>query len=112
MKIDKWKILIVLKNATLSLLIQLVQLKNCRTKINLKSLEPLEFCLEKKYYLTVIKEITITDSFLSLNKDIRGCQEESFDDCTTRIYRDVLLNECKCLPFQLGLSTEVRNSLH
>lgn len=70
-------------------------------------LEPLELSLEKKYYLNVIKEITVTDSFLSMNKDIKGCQEESFNDCTTRIYKNTLMNECQCLPFQLGLLKEV-----
>ena len=80
-------------------------------EINFESLEPLEFCLEKQYYLTGIKEITVTDSFSSLNKDIQGCQEESFDDCTTRIYRNALMKKCQCLPFQLRLSTGVSKNL-
>ena len=60
-----------------------------------------------KHNLNVIKEIKVTDSFLSMEKDIRGCQEESFDDCTTIKYKTVVLNKCQCLPFQLRLSKEV-----
>ena len=74
-------------------------------------LVPLKLSLDMEYNLNVIKEITVTDSFLSLNKDIQGCQEESFDDCTTRIYRDALMKKCQCLPFQLRLSTEASKNL-
>ena len=60
-----------------------------------------------EYYLNVIKEITVTDSFLSSNEQTRGCQEESVDECTTRKYRKTFLNQCNCLPFQLRLNEEV-----
>lgn len=70
-------------------------------------IEPLELYLEKKYFLNVIKEITVTDSFLTLDENTRGCQEESFDDCTTKKYTNALINKCHCLPFQMRLSQEV-----
>ena len=60
-----------------------------------------------KYDLNVIKEISVTDSFLSLDDNIRGCQKESFDDCTTRKYKKTVLETCKCLPFKLRLTEEV-----
>ena len=63
-----------------------------------------------EHYLNVIKEITVTDSFLSLDKNIRRCQEESFDKCTTRKYTNALIDTCKCLPFQLRLTEEVVNT--
>ena len=69
--------------------------------------EQLKLQLEKKYHLNVIKEISVTDSFLTLDKDIRGCQVESFDDCTTEKYIDTLRNKCQCWPFQLGLDKKV-----
>ena len=70
--------------------------------------EPLELSLEKMYYhLNVIKEITVTDSFLTLNKNIRGCQEESFDDCMTWKYKKILKDECQCLPFQIRSNEQV-----
>ena len=60
-----------------------------------------------KYDFNVLKEISVTDSFLSLNKEIRGCQEESFGDCVARTMKTSFLKECQCLPFQLRFSKEV-----
>ena len=57
--------------------------------------------------MNVIKVITVTDSFLSMDKNIRGCQQESFDDCMTEKYINNLKNFCQCLPFQLRLYEEV-----
>ena len=59
-----------------------------------------------------MKEITVTDSYLSMNKNERGCQKESFDECTTRKYKNTLINQCQCLPFQMIQSTKVGNILH
>ena len=50
-----------------------------------------------------MKEITVTDSFLSLDKDIRG----SFNDCITRKYKNTLSHKCQCLPFQMKLTEQV-----
>ena len=69
--------------------------------------EQLELSLEKKYYLNVIKEIKVTDSYLSMDKDVKGCQKESFDDCTTRKYMNALMNKCHCLPLQIIQNNEV-----
>jgi len=74
--------------------------------------EPLELVLEKKYYLNVIKQITVTDSYLALDKETRGCQKESFDDCTTRKYLNALMNKCQCLPFHILQTKKVGNMLH
>ena len=62
---------------------------------------------KKKFYLNVIKEISVTDSFLAMDKNIRGCQEESYDECTTRKYKENLENKCQCLPFQMRITEEV-----
>ena len=70
-------------------------------------LEPLQLSLEKKYDLNVIKDITVTDSFLSLPEHIRGCQEQSYNEYATEKYEKDLLNKCQCLPFQFRLSEEV-----
>ena len=64
-------------------------------------IEPLLLSLDKKYYLNVVKEISVTDSYLSMNKNERGCQKETFDECTTRKYKNTLINQCQCLPFQM-----------
>ena len=67
----------------------------------------MKLSLDMEYNLNVIKEITVTDSFLSMDKDIRGCQRKSYDDCTSRKYTNTLLSKCQCLPFQLKLTEEV-----
>ena len=54
---------------------------------------------EGEYNLDDLKEITITESYLGLDQDVRGCQnEESLNDCRTRSYKDTLLKKCGCLP--------------
>ena len=53
------------------------------------------------FNLNSLKEIVNKNSFLTLEKNIRGCQEESYDDCTTKKYLHNLKNKCECLPFQL-----------
>ena len=57
--------------------------------------------------MNVIKDISVTDSFLSLDKGTRGCQEDSYDECTTRKCRNTFINKCQCLPFQIRLNEEV-----
>ena len=63
--------------------------------------------MEMEYNLNVIKEVRVTDSFQSMGKDIKGCQEESYDECTTRKYMSTLIRNCQCLPFKLRLTDEV-----
>ena len=60
-----------------------------------------------EYNLNVIKEVRVTDSFQSMGKDIKGCQEESYDECTTRKYVNDLMNKCQCLPFQFMVPNKV-----
>ena len=64
--------------------------------------EPVNLSLERNYYLNVIKEITVTDSFLSMDKGTTKCQDyEPYDDCKTKNYINNLVNKCQCLPFQI-----------
>ena len=60
-----------------------------------------------EYFLNGIKEISVTDSFLSMGENVRGCLEESYDDCTAKKYKNALIDKCQCLPFQLRLNEEV-----
>ena len=70
--------------------------------------EPVKLIGEGSYNLNDLKEIDVTDSFLGLNQEIRGCQnEESHDTCVTRVHRDTLLKQCGCLPFNMRLSDKV-----
>ena len=45
-----------------------------------------------------------------MDKDVRGCQKESYDECTTRKYENSLINQCQCLPFQIMQSKKVGNT--
>ena len=70
-------------------------------------IEPLKLPLNKKYNLNVIREIAVTDSFLSMDIDNKECQEESFSECVTQKYKKTLMDLCQCLPFQIRLNNEV-----
>ena len=63
---------------------------------------------EGEYNLDGFRQIKVTDSYLGLDADIRGCQNETLlHDCTTTKYLDTLLEECGCLPMNLRTSNEV-----
>ena len=74
-------------------------------------LDPLRLTLGKEYNLNTVKQIKVTDDFLSLKKYQRGgCQnDETKPECKTRVYKDALLKQCRCLPFYLRISDEVLN---
>ena len=62
----------------------------------------------KKYNLNALKEIMVQESFLTLDKDVRGCQDdESLSDCTTTNYLKALLNICGCYPLHLKMKSKV-----
>ena len=55
-----------------------------------------------------MKEISATDSFLSMDRDVSKCQDdETWDECVTRKYINDLKDKCKCLPTSLNLMDEV-----
>ena len=67
--------------------------------------EPIKLAGEGEYNLNVLKEIKVTDSFLGLDEDVRGCQiDEALGNCVTRHYIDSLLKQCGCIPFNIKLS--------
>ena len=64
---------------------------------------------EGEYNLNVVKEIEVTESYMGLDQDVRGCQnKEPYDDCTTKIYMDTIIGECGCLPFNIRVSNQAR----
>ena len=66
------------------------------------------FIGEGDYNINVLKEIKITDSYLGLDQDVKKCQNvEQLQNCTTRHFIESLLGACKCLPFNLRISTKV-----
>ena len=63
-----------------------------------------------EYNLNVLKEIDVTDSYLDLSEEVKGCQnEESFVNCTTRNFIDSLLGQCGCLPFDIRQTEKVKS---
>ena len=72
-------------------------------------LDPMKLEVEYTYNLHVLKEIRVTDSFLTLPEDVRNCQDqETFEECSPNRYVNHIVNKCKCLPFHLLLENEVR----
>ena len=68
---------------------------------------------EGEYNLDALKEIKVTDSYLGLDQDVRGCQnEESLNNCKTKHYLKTLLEECDCLPFNIRQSEKVPNNMY
>ena len=63
---------------------------------------------EGEYNLNVVKNIQVTESYLELDQDVRGCQTETtIQNCTTRQYIGALLERCGCLPFSIRLTGKV-----
>ena len=71
-------------------------------------LEPLLLKIGNEYNLNNVKEISVTNDFLTLDKTITNCQnEESLQDCKTRKYIDTMVEQCKCLSFGIRNNDEV-----
>ena len=65
-------------------------------------LEPVLLNGEGFYNLNVVKEERVTESFLGLDEEVRGCQNhESQEDCQTRFFIKTALEKCECLPFNI-----------
>ena len=55
-----------------------------------------------KYHMTALKKMSGTDAFMALTTSEKGCQEESYQDCKTKIIFAEMEKECKCIPWQLA----------
>ena len=75
-------------------------------------LEPLKLEVGNEYNLNNVKQIEVTDAFLTLDKTVRDCQnEESLEDCQTKEFIEGMLEQCKCLPYALGrINDEVQHN--
>ena len=72
------------------------------------SAEPVKMIGGGKYNLNNIKEIKVTDSYLGLAQDVKGCQiREELEDCESRAYKETYLNQCGCIPFSIWISKNV-----
>ena len=71
-------------------------------------LEEVKLIGEGEYKLNDLKEIRVTDSYLGLDQDVRGCQdEEPLNNCTTKQYLNTLKGNCECLPITVRLFHKV-----
>merc|ERR1712223_672387 len=71
-----------------------------KCSIYLDTIEPIKLIGEGKYNLNAVKEIQVTESYLGMDEDIRGCQNQlSMENCTTNQYLETCQNQCGCIPF-------------
>ena len=65
-------------------------------------LEHVELIGEGEYNFNVLTEVEVTESYLGLDEESRGCQNtEPLHNCTTRQYKDTILQQCGCLPLSI-----------
>ena len=69
--------------------------------------EPVQLNGEGEYNLFDPKETTVTDSFLGMDENTRGCQDEKAFNCSTQKHIDAFLDKCGCLPLNMKLSDKV-----
>ena len=62
---------------------------------------------EGEYNLNDLKVVEGTDSFLAMDQDVKGCQNvEALDGCSTKYYRETVVQQCKCIPFNIRKADE------
>ena len=62
----------------------------------------MELSGEGNYGLGDVKQVAITDDFASMDEQTRNCQtESSFEDCVTQNILKNIVENCKCLPYNL-----------
>ena len=69
--------------------------------------EPVQLNGEGEYNLNNLKEIMVTDDYLGLDENVRGCHNKSAFSCSTKKHIDTFLDECGCLPLNMKLSDKV-----
>ena len=59
------------------------------------------------YKLSAVKEIKVTNDFLSLNVNKKNCQtKESLEECSTKIGLQDISDKCGCIPYKLANFSE------
>ena len=66
-----------------------------------------------EYNIRTFKEIDVTDSYLGIDENIRGCQDKVlYDECIQNSYEEKIKNLCGCLPLPLNVNQNVVNIHH
>ena len=53
------------------------------------------------YNLNVVKDIRVSDAYMSLDDSIRLCSSESYESCFSRIHLERITQQCGCIPLHL-----------
>ena len=54
---------------------------------------------EGNYAITDIKQVKVTEDFLGLDKDTRGCHRNSeLEECETKTFLEKAKQRCGCIP--------------
>ena len=66
----------------------------------------MELVGEQGFNLKIFKEIVVTESFMNLDDNVRGCQDvEVLSTCTVKKYVQTK-SKCGCVPLSLSLDDE------
>ena len=69
--------------------------------------DALELVGERGFNLKIFKEISVTESFMKLDDNVRGCQDVEFlSTCLVKKYVQ-MKSKCGCVPLSLSFDDEV-----
>ena len=54
------------------------------------------------YELTALKRMEATKSYLAQAEQVKGCSDQSFEDCKAHAFLKLTLERCSCLPWTLS----------
>ena len=66
-------------------------------EINIGTLAPFYAFGPGNYILTVVKQMSATDGFLSMSSKKRECEKEKFESCQRRVFQE-RIKKCGCTP--------------
>ena len=66
-------------------------------EINIGTLAPFYAFGPGNYILTAVKQISVTDGFLSMSSEKRECEKETFEFCQKRMFQEKI-KKCGCTP--------------
>ena len=68
--------------------------------VNIGTLAPYFAYGPGNYILSAVKQMSTTDSFLSMSKEKRECEKEKFESCQKRLFQE-RVKQCGCTPQSL-----------
>ena len=77
-------------------------------------LEPFHIYGEGEYNINGVTEISVTDSFMGLDPEVRQCEiyaDDTYNKCVREHHRNEILEKCKCLPFSVFTQSDFDNKV-